>query len=105
MCIDSEAPATEELPNGWDQELMDDFVAEKTDGNDSEGDEQIQHEPNPLITTYHDSLKWAKEVKMFVVEKGLDTVLQDITAVDKLQVAFLSKFTQQTKYTSYFKSM
>ena len=83
------------------------FVAEKTDGNYSEGDEQIQHEPTtPSLTTYHDAIKWAKEIKMFVVEKGLDTVLQDITAVeDKLQVAFLSKSTQQTKLTSYFKSM
>ena len=43
---------------------------------------------------------------MFVVENGLDTVMQDITAVeDKLQVAFLNTSTQQTKLSSYLKSM
>ena len=43
-------------------------------------------------------MKWAKEIKMFTAEKGLDTVLQDIISVeDKLQVAFLSKSKHQTQ--------
>ena len=106
MRVDSEVPGTEELHIGWEQELVHDFVEEKTDGNDSEDDEQIKLEPKPLITMYLDAMKWAKEIKMFAAVKGLDTVLQDIISVkDKLQVTFLSKSKHQTQINSYFKPM
>ena len=44
---------------------MDDFVAVKADGNDSEGVKQMQDKFEPLITTYHDAIRWAKKIKMF----------------------------------------
>lgn len=73
--MDSDAPATEELPDGWEQELVNDFVAEKMgeDENDSE-DEDVEPEAKPLITTYSEAMKWTSELKLFAIEKGLGTV-------------------------------
>ena len=95
--VDQDAPATEELQQGWEHELLEDYQASKngsTEGDTLQSDDEEPDElspPNPLINNYGETMKWTKELKIFAMEKSLDSVLHNIMSVESaLQEAALT---------------
>ena len=77
--MDSDVQATEQLDDGWEHQLLKDFVANKTSESENivgksheSEDEDIADTPqtSPLISTYSEAMKWAAELKIFAAEKG-----------------------------------
>ena len=71
--LDNDISATEELTDGWEQEILEDFLAEKagtcTNGNESEDETTVTEVMKPAITTISEAMKWTYELKIFAAER------------------------------------
>ena len=63
---DTDAPASEQLTDNWEQQLVDDFV---TGTRDADCDEDTQEDTH-VAAEPAEALKWAAQLKMFTLNKG-----------------------------------
>ena len=65
--LDNDIPATEELTDGWEQEILEDFIAEKagTNGNESEDESTVTEFIKPAITTISEAMKCTYKLNNF----------------------------------------
>ena len=104
--IDNDAPAVEELHEGWEEQLITDFIAEKDASTSTqlEEDEKEDAVPKSTITSISSAMKWTSELKLFAAEKGLATVLNSFMSAEaELQKEFTCTCMHQTCIDSFFK--
>ena len=73
---DTDAPASEQLTDNWEQQFVDDFVTGTRDADcdeDTQEDTHVAAEPTTkpefLINNVAEALKWAAQLKMFTLNK------------------------------------
>ena len=82
---DTDAPASEQLTDNWEQQLVDDFVTGTGDADcdeDMQEDTQPTTEPEFLINNVAEALKWAAHLKMFTLNKGLNVTYEHSVNVE-----------------------
>ena len=89
--IDNDAPATKALGDDQIEDLVEDFLMEKSPQRTSDGidyDQEEEESCKPMaISTISEALHWTSELKKFAAEKGFYSVLSDImSAEDKLHL-------------------
>lgn len=101
--LDNEIPTTEELLDGWEQEILEDYIAEKagTNGNESDDESTEAEVVKPAITTVSEAMRWTYELKQFAAERGLEGVFANMISAEELQKAAIN--THQTKIKDFFK--
>ena len=96
--VDCDVQSMETFEDGWENELLQDFVAEKTQtatpasyDSDVENEDTIEEPQQQLpIISYAEAMKFTTELRLFAVEKGLDSILSNIMSVESgLQESFL----------------
>ena len=104
---DTDAPASEQLTDNWEQQLVDDFVTGTRDAECDEDTQEDTHvaEPEFLINNVAEALKWAAQLKMFTLNKGLDVAYEHSVNVEsELQCVLSSSklINKQTSIKSFF---
>ena len=85
--IDADVPATEDLDEGSEDQLVEDFLAEMAE-QDREG--EVYLGSNPAITNFSSALSSAAELRLFATKKGLTQVLFNLMSIEaKLQEALV----------------
>ena len=96
--MDCDISSIETLKDGWENQLLQGFVAEKTQATNPASNDSVMEDADTietqqeqsLITSYAESVKPAAELSLITMEKGPDSVLPNIMSAESgLQEYFL----------------
>ena len=105
--MDNDAPATEELQEGWEKELAEEFLSE----NNSESSESVdepdsdqESQPELSIKSLKDAMHWINQLKLFATEHGHCSLSDLSQAAEKLEKTFVDAKlkSSQKEITSFF---
>ena len=109
--FDADTPATEQLTQGWENELASEFLERDTthSGSDDGEDElEIEQADSPKqINSLNDAIHWVSQLKQFAIDNGHDSLCDFAAAAEKLEKTLVDQQVNSTQQpiTNFFKSI